>query len=136
EHRADAWVVDGPGAEGVHGITAVLAGQDEVRGRTMRVAHLVMGRPDDCGVVCLPSHARQVLANLNAGYGRADRLELAAELDRQMGLHVPHVWLRRPPGQIEHNTGLRTAASFAPPRTLLGRQASLRVLGAQECWNT
>jgi len=39
----------------------------------MRVAHLVMGRADDGGVVGLPSHARQVLAHLKAGPGRADR---------------------------------------------------------------
>ena len=44
---------------------------------------------------------REQLADLDAGHVGLDRLELAADLARGVGLEVPHVLVRRPAGQVD-----------------------------------
>ena len=53
---------------------------------------------------------RQVLADLDAGDVRGDRLELAADLGRGVRLEVEHVLVRRPAGQEDHDDRLVRAA--------------------------
>jgi hypothetical protein len=57
--------------------------------------------------------ARKVLAHQDAGHGRFHRLELAANLDRRVRLHVPHIRLRRAAGEPDDNTRLRGAGRAA-----------------------
>jgi hypothetical protein len=49
----------------------------------------------------------KVLANLHAGNVGLDRLELAAELGRRVGLEVVHIHVRRTAGQVDHDGRLR-----------------------------
>src|SRR5205823_413456 len=48
-------------------------------------------RADEGELVGQGGDLREALADLDAGDGRADRLELAADLGRGVGLEVPHV---------------------------------------------
>ena len=49
--------------------------------------------------------ARHQLANLNARHVGADRLKLAADFHRSVGLEVVHILMRRAAGQVDHNHG-------------------------------
>ena len=51
-------------------------------------------------------HERQMLANLDAGNVRLDRLELSANLRRRIHLDVEHVLMWRPAGQVDHDDRL------------------------------
>ena len=51
-------------------------------------------------------HARQLLADLNAGDVRFDGTELAAVFGGCVGLHVPHVLVRRTARQEDHDDRL------------------------------
>ena len=55
------------------------------------VGVVVPERADQRELVHLPADARQVLADADAGDVGVDRLELAAELGRRIGLQVPGV---------------------------------------------
>ena len=50
---------------------------------------------------------RQVLADLDAGHVRGDRLELAADLAGRVGLQVPGVLLGRPAPHEQQDARLR-----------------------------
>jgi hypothetical protein len=60
-------------------------------------------------------HARQAVAHRQAGNGRGDRAELAADLVRGAGLHVEGVGLARPAELVEedHGAGPGLAAGAA-----------------------
>ena len=49
---------------------------------------------------------RQVLAELDARHGRRDRPELAADLDRGLGLHVPEVDVAGPAEEEDEDAGV------------------------------
>src|SRR5262249_60265172 len=88
--RADGRIVVGPGGDGDVGVAAVVPGQPDVHRRRVGVVHAVMDRTNDGAVADLPGQTREVFAELNAGHARGDGAELAADLDRRGGLHVPH----------------------------------------------
>ena len=74
-----------------------MAGQAAVDGRRVRVVDAVVGRADQRAAVDLPREPRQVLAELDAGHARGDRLELAADLGGASGF-MSHMsrWLGPP----------------------------------------
>jgi hypothetical protein len=53
--------------------------------------HPVRHRPQEADLVHLLGQLRQMLADLNAGDVRSGGLELAANLRRRIGLHVPQI---------------------------------------------
>ena len=76
-----------------------------VAGHDERVGVLVDrdDRADDGELVPHLGLQREVLADLHAGDVGRDRLELAAELRRGVGLEVVHVHVRRAAGQVDHD---------------------------------
>src|SRR6266478_2144723 len=54
-----------------------------------------------------------MFAELYAGNGGRDRLELAAHFLRRIGLHVPHIEVRRPAIEEEEDAGVGVLASLA-----------------------
>ena len=56
-------------------------------------------RADDDALVHAGGHAREDLADLDAGDVGGDRLELAADFGRGVGLDVPHILVRRSAAQ-------------------------------------
>src|SRR5262245_22703680 len=109
QHRADAWMVIWPSTEIDERVTAVVTAQREIRCGTMRMADLMMGRPNNGRMMGLAGNAGQMLAHQDAGNGRGNRLELTANLHRGIRLHVPHVWLRRPTSQPDNDARLRAS---------------------------
>src|SRR5260370_42360816 len=57
------------------------------------------------------------LADLDAGDVGRNRLELAADLGRSLGLDFPHILVRRsPPAEDIYDSPVRSPASRGPPR--------------------
>ena len=75
--------------------------------------------PDDRIPVGELGHARQVLADANAGDRGGDGAKLAPDLRRRLLLQVEHVLMRRPPGQEDHDHRLVAAPGAAVPGGLL-----------------
>ncbi len=71
----------------------IVPGQAAINGRRVRVVHAVMGRADQGPQMNLARETGEMLGNLDPRQTRSDRLELAPDLDRRVGLHVPHVEL-------------------------------------------
>ena len=93
EHRADGGEVVGFFLDDeVGGRLRVPAGQHVVGGRAVD-HHVVSHRADQREVVHLSGEPGQTLADVDVGYGGPDRLELASNLSRCLGLHVPLVVL-------------------------------------------
>src|SRR5579872_3413034 len=63
-------------------------------------------RSDDGELVHHRRNLGHVLANLDAGDVGLDRLELAADIGRRVGLQVEHVLMRRAAGQVDHDDRL------------------------------
>ena len=106
--------VEVAGARGLDG----LAGQDLVDGQQvvpLRVRH----RADDRQLVGPRGQAGQVLADLDAGHGRVDRLELAA--DRRRGPRASCRTSRA--GPARRSGGSRSPTSPAPPSARSPRPA-------------
>ncbi len=119
-HRADRRIVGRPGPAPF--LAPVVAGQGRVNGGGMRVVHAVMYRPQDGRVVDQPGHARQMLAELDARHGRGDRLKFTPQLDRRVGLHVPHVEVAGTAVEKNQDRRIRTGPAAALGRRLLGPQ--------------
>ena len=66
---------------------------------------------------------RQVLAELDAGHVRRDRLELAADLGRGVGLEVERVLVGQPAGQVDHDDRLVRLLPSSRLRPAAGRAA-------------
>ena len=98
-----------------------LAGEQVVR-RGQVVDVVVRHRADEAQLVCPLRQQRQVFADLQAGDGRRDRLELAAIHVRRIRLHVPGILLGRPAPHEEHDARLRGSA-----RGRIGRACSKQV---------
>ncbi len=76
-----------------------------------QVVPLGMGhRSDDRQPPCPRRQARQVLAHADSRYRRVDRLELAPDAVRRLGLHVERVVLSEPAAEQDHDHRAR------PPR--------------------
>src|SRR6476661_6886757 len=60
-----------------------------------------------------PGESRQMFAELHAGKGGRNRLELAADFLRRLGLHVPHIEMRRSAVEEEYDAGVGVLASLA-----------------------
>ena len=83
-----------------------MPGEELVR-RVEVVRMPVRERPHDGQPIGARGEPRQVLAERDAGRLRGDRLELAADLGRRVGLQVERVELARPAGQEDQDHRLR-----------------------------
>ena len=94
-----------------------LTGEQKRRRRRVidvRVRH----RSHDRQLVGPLGQLRKVLADLDARHARGDRLELAADLGRRVGLQVPGVLLRRPAPHEEQDAALGAAKARITRREL------------------
>ena len=86
------------------GFERLAPGQGEI-GPGVVVGDGVVDRAHERQVVGLSGQERQVLAERKARHGRCDRLELAADLNRGIGLHVPQILVSR--AAFEHKENER-----------------------------
>ena len=85
-----------------------LAGQDAMD-RDQVVPLRMRHRADDRQLIGPRREAGEMLADLDAGHGRRDRLELAADLVGRLGLHVERVVLPQPAAEQDHDHRPRPA---------------------------
>ena len=117
QHRHDRPVV-GP-VVGELQTRVGLAGEQQMGGRGV-IDVVVCHRPNQGELVGAPREPRQMLADAQARHRRWDGAELAAELDRRVGLHVPGVLLRRPAPHEQED------ARSCPPRRRIGLATRLQ----------
>ena len=101
-----------------------LAGQHPMHGRQV-ISLGMRHRADDRQLLRSCRQPRQVLAHPDPGDRRINRLELAANPLRRLGLHVKRIVLPQPPAQQDHDDRPRPPA-VAPRRQPASRAASNR----------
>ena len=93
--------------------------------------HLVRHRPQQTKLVHPLRQQRQVLAELNPGHSRIDRLEFAPDLQGCLGLHVPEVDMAGSAKQ-EDEDARRQPIFRSPPRVGQGPQPCQIARGQSE----
>ena len=122
QHAARAGLLFGAGPDNAIDVSAVVAGHRGVDGQRVGVVDVVVHRADQRRMVHLPGQFRQMLAQVDAGGAAANRLKFAADLDRCVWFHVPHVEMARPAIEKNHDAGVGTRPDAALGRPLIGGQ--------------
>ena len=94
----------------------------------------MLHRAQQADLVHLAGQPRQVLANLDARHAGGDRLELAANFGRRLGLHIPEVDMAGPAEQKDEDArieparraGCRRRGGAQPSQSALLKPSRLR----------